>query len=110
MLYDIGRVDGSGRVASTDIINALNWRPGCKLDVILTPRWIVIRSARHGLFSVPPRPRIVIPSHAPRRHGIRPGDHVLIAAAPDHGVAIVYPISALDEMIARYESARAQKP
>ena len=28
MLYDIGRVDGSGRIASNDIINALRWQPG----------------------------------------------------------------------------------
>ena len=34
MLYDIGRVDASGRVASNDIVNALHWRPGSKLDVI----------------------------------------------------------------------------
>ena len=82
MLYDIGRVDGSGRIASNDIVNALNWSPGSKLDVILTPQSIVLRSAPDGLFSVPQRPCIVIPSHARRPHGIKPGDHVLIAAAP----------------------------
>ena len=37
LLCDIGRVDGSGRIASNDIVNALNWIPGSKLDVILTP-------------------------------------------------------------------------
>jgi hypothetical protein len=105
LLYDIGRVDGSGRVASNDIVNALNWSSGSKLDVILTPKSIVLRSASDGLFSVPQRPCIVIPSHARRPHGIKPGDHVLIAAAPDHGLVIVYPLSALDEMISRYHSA-----
>ena len=108
MLYDIGRVDSSGRVASNDIINALRWRPGSKLDVILTPRTIVIRAAPGGLFSVPRRPRIIIPSHARRAHDIKPGDHVLIAAAPDHGLVIVYPLSALDEMISRYHSAHRE--
>ena len=108
MLYDIGRVDGSGRVASNDIINALHWRPGSKLDVILTPRTIVIRAAADGPFSVPRRPCIIIPSHARRPHGIKPGDHVLIAAAPDHGLVIVYPLSALDEMISRYHSAERE--
>jgi hypothetical protein len=105
MLYDIGRVDGSGRVASNDIINALHWRPGSKLDAILTPRTIVIRAASDGLFSVPQRPCIIIPSHVRRPHGIKPGDHVLIAAAPDYGLVIVYPLSALDEMISHYHSA-----
>jgi hypothetical protein len=105
LLYDICRVDGSGRIASNDIVNALNWSSGSKLDVILTPQSIVLRSASDGLFSVPRRPCIVIPSHARRPHGIKPGDHVLIAAAPDHGLVIVYPLSALDEMISRYHSA-----
>jgi hypothetical protein len=105
LLYDIGRVDGSGRIASNDIVNALNWSSGSKLDVILTPQSIVLRSASDGLFSVPQRPCIVIPSHTRRPHGIKPGDHVLIAAAPDHGLVIVYPLSALDEMISRYHSA-----
>jgi bifunctional DNA-binding transcriptional regulator/antitoxin component of YhaV-PrlF toxin-antitoxin module len=108
MLYDIGRVDGSGRVASNDIINALDWRPGSKLEVILTPRTIVIRAAPDGLFSVPPRPCLIIPSHVRRPHGIKPRDHVLIAAAPDYGLVIVYPLSALDEMISRYHSAEGE--
>ena len=108
MLYDIGRVDGSGRVSSSDIIDALRWRPGSKLDVMLTPRTIVIRTAPGGQFRVPQRPCIIIPSYARRPHGISPGDHVLIAAAPDYGLVIVYPLSALDEMISRYHSAHRE--
>jgi hypothetical protein len=109
MLYGIGRVDGSGRVASSEIINALRWLPGSRLDVIVTPRTIVIRTAPGGRLRVPPRPCIVIPSHARRPHDISPGDHVLIAAAPEFGLAIVYPMSALDEMISRYHSAHREE-
>ena len=105
MLYGIRRVDGSGRVASGDITGALRWRPGSTLDVIVTPRTIVIRAAPGGRLRVPPRPCIIIPSHARRPHGISPGDHVLIAAAPEFGLVIVYPLSALDEMISRYHAA-----
>ena len=108
MVYDIGRVDGSGRVTSNDITNALHWHSGSKLDIILASRMIVIRAAPDGLFSVPKKPCIIIPSHARRPHGIRPGDQVLIAAAPDHGLVIVYPLSALDEMIASYHSAQRE--
>ena len=108
MLYDIRRVDGSGRVSSGDIIDALRWRPGSALDVIVTPRTIVIRTAPGGRLRVPQRPCIIIPSHARRPHGISPGDHVLIAAAPDYGLVLVYPLSALDEMISRYHSAQPE--
>jgi hypothetical protein len=105
MLYDIGRVDTSGRVACGDIVEALRWRSGGKIEVILSQGAIVIRPSPDGLFSVPHRPRIIIPARARRRCAIRPGDHVLLAAAPDYGIVIVYPLSVVDEMIARYHSS-----
>ena len=108
MLYDIGRVDSSGRLTSNGIINALRWHHGSNLDVILTSRSIVIRAAPDGLFSVPRRPCITIPAHARQPHGIKPGDQVLVAAAPDYGLVLVYPLSALDEMISRYHSAQCE--
>jgi hypothetical protein len=104
MLYDIGQVDASGRVASRDIVAALRWQPRDRLELILTPGAIVLRASSDGLFCVPQRPCIIIPARARRRHAIRPGDHVLLAAAPDYGTVIVYPLAALDEMIARYHS------
>jgi bifunctional DNA-binding transcriptional regulator/antitoxin component of YhaV-PrlF toxin-antitoxin module len=105
MLYGIGRVDTSGRVANGDIVEALRWRPGDKLEIIVSQGTIVIRTSPDGFFSVPHRPRIIIPARARRRCGIRPSDHVLLAAAPGHGIVIVYPRSVVDEMIARYHSA-----
>ena len=104
MLYDIGRVDDSGRIASSDIVRAMQWQPGGRLEAILTPRAIVLRAASDGLLIVPHRPCIVIPSHVRRPHGIKAGDNVLIAAAPGFALVTVYPLSALDEMISHYHS------
>jgi hypothetical protein len=105
MLYGIGRVDTSGRVANGDIVEALRWRSGDKLEMIFSQGAIVIRASPDGLFPVPRRPRIIIPATARRRCAIRPGDHVLLAAAPDYGIVIVYPLPVVDEMITRYHSA-----
>lgn len=105
MLYGIGRVDSSGRVANGHIVEALRWRPGDKLEMIVSHGTIIIHSSPDGLFSVPRRPRIIIPARARRRCAIRPSDHVLLAAAPDYGIVIVYPLPVVDEMIARYHSA-----
>jgi bifunctional DNA-binding transcriptional regulator/antitoxin component of YhaV-PrlF toxin-antitoxin module len=105
MLYDIGRVDASGRVENRNIIEALRWQAGDKLELILAQGAIVIRASSDGHFSVPRRPRIIIPATARQRHAIRPGDHVLVAAAPEYGVLIMYPLSILNEMIASYHSA-----
>jgi hypothetical protein len=105
MLYDIGPVDASGRVASRAVVSALHWQPHDRLELILTAGAIVLRASPDGLLSVPQTPCIVIPATARRRHAIGPGDHVLIAAAPAYGTVIVYPSSALDEMIASYHTA-----
>jgi bifunctional DNA-binding transcriptional regulator/antitoxin component of YhaV-PrlF toxin-antitoxin module len=106
MLYDMARVDASGRVESRDIIKALGWQARDKFEMILTRGAIIIRQASDGCFSMPQRPRIIIPPTARKRHAIRTGDRVLVAAAPDYGVLIVYPVPTLNEIIARYHSAK----
>jgi hypothetical protein len=105
MLYDIGPIESSGRAKSRDIVAALSWQAQDRLELILTASALILRASPDGLLSVPQTPCIVIPATARRRHAIRPGDHVLIAAAPDYGTVIVYPPSALDEMIASYHTA-----
>ena len=105
MLYGVGPVDASGRVKNSDIVRALGWQPGDKLEVIPGLGGIVIFSSPDGLFTVPFKPCIVIPVAARRIHNIQPGDHVLLAAAPEYRVVIVHTRQAVNEMLARYHSA-----
>jgi bifunctional DNA-binding transcriptional regulator/antitoxin component of YhaV-PrlF toxin-antitoxin module len=107
MLYGIGRVDSSGRVANREIIEALHWQPGDRLEIVLNPSAIVVRASPDGPLRVPHRPSIAIPRPARTLHRIEAGDHVLLAAAPEYGVVIVHTLSALDDMLARYHSASA---
>ena len=65
---------------------------------------IVIIASPDGLFSVPHQPCIMIPAAARHQHDIGPGDHVLLAAAPDYGVVVVHTRQAMNEMLARYHS------
>lgn len=104
MLYGIGRVDASGRVAGRDIVHAVGWKPGDRLELQLTTHAIVIYASASGLLTMPPTQRLVIPVTARRHCAIDPGDHVLLAAAPEHGVVIVHPLSALDDMLVLYHS------
>jgi len=106
MLYDIARVDASGRVEIRDIIKILGWQAGDKLEMILTQGAIILRPSTVGHFSLSRRPRIIIPLTARKRHAIEPGDDVLAAAAPDYDVLIVYPIQTLNAMIAHYHSTK----
>jgi len=105
MLYGVGPVDASGRVKNSDIVRALGWQPGDKLEVIPGLGGIVIFSSPDGLFTVPLNPCIVIPVAARRLHNIQPGDHVLLAAAPEYSVVIIHTRQAVNEMLARYHSA-----
>lgn len=107
MLYGIGRVDASGRVVNHEIVAALGWHPGDGVEAIIAHRAIVMRTSPDGLISVAQRPRIVIPAAIRRLRGIAAGDHVLLAAAPDHGVLIVHTLSDLDDMLADYYSAQS---
>lgn len=88
-----------------DLALGLGWQPGDKLEVIPGLGGIVIFSSPGGLFTVPVKPCIVIPAAARRIHDIQPGDHVLLAAAPEYGVVIVHTRQAVNEMLARYHSA-----
>jgi bifunctional DNA-binding transcriptional regulator/antitoxin component of YhaV-PrlF toxin-antitoxin module len=104
MLYGIGRVDASGRVADHDIVAAMGWQAGDRIEVIIGPRAIVMRKSPQGLVFVPRRPCVVIPAPVRHHRGISAGDHVLLAAAPDHGVVIVHTLSDLDNMLCEYHS------
>ena len=105
MLYDVGQVDESGRVSNRDIIRALGWQPGDKLDVIPALGGIVILASPDGLYTMPAKPCIFIPTAARRIYNIETGDHVLLAAAPDYGVVIIHTRQAINDMLARYHSA-----
>jgi bifunctional DNA-binding transcriptional regulator/antitoxin component of YhaV-PrlF toxin-antitoxin module len=105
MLYGVGRVDASGRVSNRDIVRALGWQPGDKLEVIPALGGIVILSSPDGLLSVPLKPYIVIPAAARLLHNIEAGDHVLLAAAPEYGIVIIHTRQAVNDMLARYHSS-----
>jgi hypothetical protein len=105
MLYGFGRVDASGRVSERHIIQALDWKPGQRLDVVLIAHGIVIRSSTDGQIVLPRTGRLAIPVSARRHCNIEGGDQLLLAAAPDHGVVIIHTATALDDMLVQYHAS-----
>lgn len=104
VLYSIGPVDESGRVASQDIMSALRWQPGDRIEITAAPRAVILRRSPSGLFRVPQRPRVVLPAAVRHLRGISAGDNVLLAAALDHDLVIVHTLSELDDMLSAYHS------
>jgi hypothetical protein len=71
VVYGIGRIDSSGRVADRAVISALGWRGGDRLTLTAGAGVVVARRDPGGLVTVPARPYIVIPAALRRRCGLR---------------------------------------
>ena len=104
MLYDIGRIDRSGRVISVRILSALSWRPGDGLDVALAPGAVVMRLSADGHLRMPHRPRIAVPASMRHALGVTPQDYVLLAAAPQYQLLIIYAMRTMDDMLVAFHS------
>jgi hypothetical protein len=62
VVYGIGRIDASGRVADRAITSALGWRGGDRLALTASAGVMVARRDPDGMITVPARSHIVIPA------------------------------------------------
>ncbi len=100
VVYGIGRIDASGRVADRAVIGALGWRGGDRLTLTAGDGVVVVaRRDPGGMVTVPSRPYIVIPAALRRRCGLRAGDRVLLAALPGEDALAAYPLSVVDQAL-----------
>ena len=99
VVYGIGRIDASGRVADRAVTGALGWRGGDRLTL----------TAEAGRGDRPPRPGrhghragpayIAIPAALRRRCGLRAGDRVLLAAVPGQDTLAAYSFAVVDQAL-----------
>ena len=80
VVYGIGRIDASGRIADRTVTSALGWSGGNRLTLTADAGVITARDPG-GMVTLPDRSYIAIPAALRRRCGLRPGDRVLLAAA-----------------------------
>ncbi|MGP4017582.1 hypothetical protein [Saccharopolyspora sp. 5N708] len=106
MLYRIAALDERGRIAEQSVVNALGWSPGERLQFgLISNTAIAVQPDAGGMFTLARRSHIPLPVTARRWCGLRTGDRVLLAAAPDHGVLVVYTMGALDAMVAGFHAS-----
>ncbi|MGW1680066.1 hypothetical protein [Saccharopolyspora sp. NPDC002376] len=106
MLYRIAAIDERGRVAERSVIHALGWGPGERLQFgLISNTAIAVQPDSGGVFSLARRSHLPIPVTARRWCGLQAGDRVLLATAPDHGVLVVYTMSALDTMVMAFRAS-----
>ena len=99
VIYGIGRIDASGRIADRTVICALGWRNGDRLTLTADAGVVVARRDPGGMITVPARPYIAIPAALRRRCGLRAGDRVLLAALPGENALAAYPLAVVDQAI-----------
>ena len=82
VVYGLGRMDSSGRVADRAVTSVLGWQPGDRLTFTASAGVVTARRDTDGMVTMPAKPYIVIPAALRRRCGLRPGDRVLLAVFP----------------------------
>lgn len=104
VVYGMGRLDVSGRVADRTITRVLGWHAGDRLTVTGTAGGVIARRDPEGMVTLPVRPYVAIPAALRRRCGMQPGDQVLLAARPDDSLLTVYPLAVVDQAIREHAS------
>ncbi len=102
VVYGLGRIDASGRIADRAVIAALGWRGGDRLTLTAEAGVVTARRDPGGMVTLPARAYIAIPAALRRRCGLLPGDRVLLAAAPEAGTLIAYSLAVVDLAIRAY--------
>lgn len=99
VVYGIGRIDASGRIADRAVISALGWRCGDRLTLTAEAGVVTARRDPGGMVTLPGRTCIAVPAALRRRCGLRPGDRVLLAAVPGDDVLAAYSLAVVDQAI-----------
>ncbi len=97
VVYGIGRIDSSGRIADRAVISALGWRGGDRLTA--DAGVVTTRRDPGGMVTLPIRAYIAIPAALRRCCGLLPGDRVLLAAVPGDDTLTAYSLAVVDQAI-----------
>lgn len=99
VVYGIGRIDASGRVAERAIAAALGWCRADRLTLTAQAGVVVVRRDPAGMVTLPASGYIVIPAALRRRCGLAAGDLVLLAAQPGQDTLAAYSFGLVDQAI-----------
>jgi hypothetical protein len=99
VVYGIGRIDASGRIADRAVTSALGWCGGDRLTLTAEAGVVTARRDPGGMITLPGRAYIAIPAALRQRCGLRPGDRVLLAAVPGDDTLAAYSLAVVDQAI-----------
>jgi hypothetical protein len=113
VVYGIGRIDASGRIADRAVISALGWLSGDRLTLTADAGVVTARRDPGGMITLQGRAYIAVPATLRRRCGLEPGDRVLLAALPAEDTLAAYSLAVVDQAIrahGAFPHAQGEKP
>ena len=113
VVYGLGRIDASGRIADRAVTSALGWSGGDRLTLTADAGVVTAHRDPGGIITLPARAYVTIPAALRRRCGLRPGDRVLLAAVPGDDTLTAYCLAVVDQAIRAHGSfphARGAQP
>ena len=106
VVYGIGRIDASGRIADRTVTSALGWSGGDRLTLTAEAGVVTARRDPGGMITLPARAYIAIPAALRRRCGRRPGDRVLLAADSSADTLTAYSLAVVDQAIRAHDASQ----
>lgn len=101
-------LDDSGRLAGRSLFELLGWSSEHPLGQALGRGYIALQPSTDGTLSLDNRMRLGLPPGLQRYCGLRPGDKVLLVAAPEHQMLILHPMANLAHMTRIFHSEQLQ--
>ena len=100
-VYGLASMDARGRLADQQVLHALGWGPGERLDIRTRHDLLIVRARPDGVFSVTNQGHLRLPAPVRRWIGLTSGERVFLAADPSARRLIVHSPAALDRMVAQ---------
>ncbi|GAA3570632.1 hypothetical protein GCM10022222_63430 [Amycolatopsis ultiminotia] len=99
-MYGLAAVGSNGRIGDRTVFAALGWEPGTRLALNVEHDTAVIAADPCGVLAMTRQCDLRLPASVRHRCGLAPGDRILLAAHPGHGVLLAHPPAQLDRLLA----------
>ena len=99
VVYGLGRMDSSGRVADRAMTAVLGWQPGDRLTLTAAAGVVMAHRDPDGMVALVSRRYLAIPAALRRRCGLQPGDRVLLAVFPARDALAAYSLAVVDQAL-----------
>jgi bifunctional DNA-binding transcriptional regulator/antitoxin component of YhaV-PrlF toxin-antitoxin module len=100
VLFDVARLDSSGRLSTRAVVRALGWRAGQRLDVVAVGGRMVVTASATGRHTVTGRGEVSVPAATRALSGIGPDESVLLTADTTRGLLVVHPAASMARLLA----------